>query len=184
MSGIKFKNCYLEGNSTLELQTNVSNSTIATGGITFESCDFDSLADFFYAASDYANGVGCINLINSKFKSSGTQSLLSSKILANFRGNIGLMFKKTSTITTTVQTIIHTFPDLYFLVPHYGSGNTAGDTERSPDVTLYKDGITLIYGVDWFCDGSMATNKMDNRIRLYDSAKVPVGSKLTLVRNN
>ncbi|HHL0971055.1 TPA: hypothetical protein ACQUHP_002581 [Bacillus cereus] len=94
VSGIKFKNCYLEGNSTLELQTNVSNSTIATGGITFESCDFDSLADFFYAASDYANGVGCINLINSKFKSSGTQSLLSSKILANFRGNIGLMLKK------------------------------------------------------------------------------------------
>ena len=184
MKNIKFKNCMIEANTGLYIESMKSNGKIGLGGITFDNCDFNCSGEFIRTLSNMeALGFLVFKNLDVKYSTSANQIINSKNVLYYDKSNRGIIMNMSKQISTTTQTIMHYFDDLYYFVPK-ASVSGGEDNIRPVNVSLYKDGALLVYGVDWFCSGSMANEQMLNYIRLKDGTSVASGSKLTLVRHN
>ena len=79
-----------------------------------------------------------------------------------------------------------TFTTVYF--PTTLKDGLGGDSIRIPPVKAYikKSGSTfyqpLLYGIDWFIDGTMAALGMVNQIRMYTPTNIAAGDTIAIER--
>lgn len=173
---ISVQNSSFESGYGLNIHKHTGTATISLGGVKVHNVAFEKTLQLL-------NGVlptkGELDFcFNSAKKSSSAQDLLSKSF--KFFMNSSIQCQMIEQIIATGATTYPTFPNVYYYCPERdGSG---GDGTRNPSVLVFKNGQLLTYGIDWFCDGTMA-GTMQNKIRMYDANTIVNGDKITMVRS-
>jgi len=181
-SDIKLSNCTFGANYGLRFETN-GTGTIAQRGVKISNCHFNKNNELFNGAMPTG---GQIEWINSTATVSGSAQTLDPKAFSVYEGS-NISMKMWDTFTAVGATTYPTFTTVYFpttLVDGAGS-----DATRVPPVDAYikKSGGTffqpLLYGSDWFIDGTLAALGMINKIRMYTPTNIASGDIIAIKRN-
>jgi hypothetical protein len=173
---ITIDNCTLESNYGIALNEFTGNATISLGAVKISKSAFEKSHQLFNASYTLPAKGEVVFLFNTAKKSGNTQDL-SSNMFKYFDGN-DVSCNMVSQKNMTGPTTFVEFDIQYYVPERDGSG---GDNTRNPTIDVYKNGQILFYGIDYFCDGTMA-GTMTNKIRMYTPSSLVNGDKLTLIR--
>lgn len=173
---IELSGVSLQANYGMTVGENAGTATVALGGIIIvNGTEFDKVSELFNLGLAAFPLGGQIRWHNSTAKISGSAQDLDSRSFAYYEGS-NLNLKMWDTYAAGGATTFPTFTNLYYY-PTQRDG-AGGDSTRIPNVRAYikKSGGTfyqpLLYGIDWFIDGTMATAGMINQIRMFTPGNI------------
>jgi coenzyme F420-reducing hydrogenase delta subunit len=152
-------------------------ATLGIGGVRVARCSFDKVNQLFGGGGSLPLA-GLVEMTDTRATQSGSVQDLTSIGFRTFRGN-NLQVPMTAQATMTGATLYPNFGALWYYAPE--RDGLGGDATRNPAIDVWKNGVPLVYGVDWFVDAANA-GKMINFIRLYNQNSVVNGDVLTARR--
>jgi len=181
---ITVANSSLQSNYGLAINENAGTATVAIGGLTLLNSVIDKAFSLFNAGIAPARTNGEIRWISSRATVTGSAEDLSSASFVEYSaGNLNM--KMWDTYAAGGATTYPSFASVRYFVPVKDGGG--GDATRNPAVLAYikKSGGSyfqpLLYGVDWFCDGTVAGTMYD-RIRMYVPTSIGDGDTVAIHR--
>ncbi|MYM37049.1 hypothetical protein GTP38_22235 [Duganella sp. FT94W] len=182
---IKFSNCTFGANYGLKFEVN-GTGTIAQRGVKLMNCHFNKTLELFLTSGGGTMPIkGEIEWVNTTASVPGSSQTLDPRSFSVYEGS-NISLKMTDTYTATGATTYATFSTVYF--PTTLSDGLGQDNNRIPAVQAYikKSGGTyyqpLLYGIDWFIDGTLAAAGMINQIRIYTPGNVAAGDTIAITR--
>lgn len=176
----------LQSNYGMVVNENAGTATVAMGGLVIaDGTHFDKASELFNTGLAAMPTGGQIRWVNSTAAITGSAQDLNPRSFMIYEG-ANLNLKMWDTFPAPGATSFPTFANLYY-APTQRDGN-GGDMTRVPNVRAYilkAAGTTyspLLYGIDWFIDGSMATAGMINQIRMVNALIMAAGDTIALER--
>lgn len=179
---ITFSDCQFAANYALKFDSATGTATVDTRGIKFVNCHFEKSFELFSGTQPTE---GQIEWVNTTATVTGSAQDLSPRAFAVYEGS-NINMKMWDTYSATGATTYPTFTNVYF--PTTKKDGAGGDSTRVPPVLAYvlKSGGTfyqpLLYGIDWFIDGTMASSSMINQIRMYNPLNLAAGDTVSIQR--
>lgn len=181
---VVFSNCKFASNYSLKFDNLVAGTaTVEARGIKFVNCYFERVFQLFNGVQPIGGQIEWVST-TANYSGGSPQNLDPRAFSVYEGGNISM--KMWDTFYAGGATTYPTFATVYF--PTTRKDGAGGDSVRVPPVLAYvlKSGDTfyqpLIYGIDWFIDGTMAENPMINQIRMYTPGVLAAGDTVAIQR--
>jgi hypothetical protein len=182
---ITFTNCVWTSNYGIDFASQTGTTAIAHNGIKLIGCRFNKQFTLFNGAAP-TNGPLMWDMTTATYRI-GSPEVLSTKAFSKYVGS-NISLQMVDSFTCSGATTYPTFTNVWFSSTlQDGAG---GDYLRVPPViaNVKKSASTfyspLIYGVDWFIDGTMALLPMNNTIRMITPTNFASGDIITIQRIN
>ena len=180
---ITFINCQFAANYALKFDSATGTATVAQRGVRFVNCNFKKKFQFFNGSAPTGGEIEWVNSTADIYL--GTSTDLNPRAFSVYEGS-NISMQMWDTYAAGGATTYPTFTTVYF--PTTLKDGLGGDSIRIPPVKAYikKSGSTfyqpLLYGIDWFIDGTMAALGMVNQIRMYTPTNIAAGDTIAIER--
>lgn len=162
-NNIVIDGCRIAANQLFLAENVTATSKVAINGVKVRNSKIDNTSSLMsFAPTPDMYGMFDFEGVSWNFASA---SGIKPEYFGNYRNNAEPMNFMDKFVGVPTSSIFVDFPTLYFYAREGG-----GDNTRMPGITLWKDGVPMVYDVDWFMDGAPGSSgtygKMTKRVRL------------------
>lgn len=161
--------CSLAANQLFLAENVTATSKVAINGVKARNSKIDNTSALMsFAPTSDMYGMFDFEGVSWNFASA---SGIKPEYFGNYRNNAEPMNFMDKFVGVPTSSTFVDFPTLYFYAREGG-----GDNTRMPSITVWKDGVPMVYDLDWFMDGAAGSSgtygKMTKRIRLRTASSI------------